>query len=212
MTCCILLLASVDNWWFVHLRNDSVDLWRCSLMSPMVLHLMVVISLVCFNLDWLLMCFTLDFGTRDSNILSCVLLMNWWCRSTADAVAHMLHTTLSHLELRDTYVRMLFMDYSSAFNTIVPSRLVCKFRDLGLNTALCDWKRCSAQIFHQSNKKKKLFGSIIAQLIYVWQDMSKTCKIVSKCSLFSPIFHNDVLLMGINLLNSSIGQVEVFIH
>ncbi|KAI3370888.1 hypothetical protein L3Q82_007399 [Scortum barcoo] len=34
---------------------------------------------------------------------------------------------------------MLFIDYSSAFNTIVPSKLVTKLRDLGLNSALCDW-------------------------------------------------------------------------
>ncbi|KAI3353842.1 hypothetical protein L3Q82_005058 [Scortum barcoo] len=34
---------------------------------------------------------------------------------------------------KDTYVRMLFIDYSSAFNTIVPSKLVTKLRDLGLN-------------------------------------------------------------------------------
>ncbi|KAI3371630.1 hypothetical protein L3Q82_024199 [Scortum barcoo] len=40
----------------------------------------------------------------------------------------------SQLPHRHTYVRMLFID-SSAFNTIVPSKL----RDVGLNTALCDW-------------------------------------------------------------------------
>ncbi|KAI3359017.1 hypothetical protein L3Q82_015400 [Scortum barcoo] len=34
---------------------------------------------------------------------------------------------------------MLFIDYSSAFNTIVPSKLVTKLRDLGLNSALWDW-------------------------------------------------------------------------
>ena len=34
---------------------------------------------------------------------------------------------------------MLFIDYRSAFNTIVPSKLVIKLRDLGLNSALCDW-------------------------------------------------------------------------
>ena len=60
-------------------------------------------------------------------------------RSTDDAIAHVLHTALSHLEGKDTYVRMLFVDYSSAFNTIVPSRLVSKLKDLGLNTALCGW-------------------------------------------------------------------------
>ncbi|KAI3373371.1 hypothetical protein L3Q82_006667 [Scortum barcoo] len=42
-------------------------------------------------------------------------------RSTEDAIALTLHTALSHLDQRDTYVRMLFIDYSSAFNTIVPA-------------------------------------------------------------------------------------------
>ena len=60
-------------------------------------------------------------------------------RSTADAITLTLHTALSHLDQRNTYVRMLFIDYSSAFNTIVPSKLVIKLRDLGLNSALCDW-------------------------------------------------------------------------
>ncbi|KAI3354737.1 hypothetical protein L3Q82_004570 [Scortum barcoo] len=60
-------------------------------------------------------------------------------RSTEDAITLTLHTALSHLDQRDTYVRMLFIDYSSAFNTIVPSKLVTKLRDLGLNSALCDW-------------------------------------------------------------------------
>ena len=43
-------------------------------------------------------------------------------RYTDDAIT--LHTVLTHLDKRDTYVRMLFIDYSSAFNTIVPSKLV----------------------------------------------------------------------------------------
>ena len=34
---------------------------------------------------------------------------------------------------------MLFIDYSSAFNTIVPSKLMTKLRILGLNTSLCNW-------------------------------------------------------------------------
>jgi hypothetical protein len=33
---------------------------------------------------------------------------------------------------------MLFIDYSSAFNTIVPSNLITKLRTLGLNTSLCN--------------------------------------------------------------------------
>ena len=34
---------------------------------------------------------------------------------------------------------MLFIDYSSAFNTIVPSKLITKLRTLGLNPSLCNW-------------------------------------------------------------------------
>ena len=34
---------------------------------------------------------------------------------------------------------MLFIDYSSAFNTTVPTKLITKLRTLGLNTSLCNW-------------------------------------------------------------------------
>ncbi len=60
-------------------------------------------------------------------------------RSTDDAIAFTLHTVLSHLENKNTYVRMLFVDYSSAFNTIVPATLVAKLQTLGLNRSLCSW-------------------------------------------------------------------------
>ena len=60
-------------------------------------------------------------------------------RSTDDANYIALHTALSHLDKRNTYVRMLFIDYSSAFNTIVPSKLINKLRTLGLNTSLRNW-------------------------------------------------------------------------
>ncbi|KAK1796912.1 hypothetical protein P4O66_000991 [Electrophorus voltai] len=61
-------------------------------------------------------------------------------RSTDDAIAHLLHTTLTHLDKgRGNYVKMLFVDYSSAFNTIIPSLLTTKLGDLGLHTSLCDW-------------------------------------------------------------------------
>ncbi len=60
-------------------------------------------------------------------------------RSTDDAIAFTLHTALSHLENKNTYVRMLFVDYSSAFNTIVAATLVAKLQTLGLNRSLCSW-------------------------------------------------------------------------
>ena len=43
-----------------------------------------------------------------------------------------------HLENDNTYVRMLFIDYSSAFNTTIPSRLVIKLSSLGFPPDLCN--------------------------------------------------------------------------
>ena len=60
-------------------------------------------------------------------------------RSTDDAVALALNTALSHLDQNNTYVRMLFIDFSSAFNTIVPSRLIMKLQDLNISPSMCSW-------------------------------------------------------------------------
>ncbi len=44
-------------------------------------------------------------------------------RSVDDAVNMGLHYVLQHLDRPGTYVRILFVDFSSAFNTIIPSLL-----------------------------------------------------------------------------------------
>ncbi|TWW56974.1 RNA-directed DNA polymerase from mobile element jockey [Takifugu flavidus] len=60
-------------------------------------------------------------------------------RSTEDAVSTALHSVLSHLDNKDTYTRMLFIDFSSAFNTVIPSKLITKLRDLGISISICNW-------------------------------------------------------------------------
>ncbi|XP_078140677.1 NACHT, LRR and PYD domains-containing protein 3-like [Centroberyx gerrardi] len=60
-------------------------------------------------------------------------------RATDDAIALATHTALTHLDKVNTYVRMLFIDYSSTFNTIISSILVTKLVDLGLDTSICSW-------------------------------------------------------------------------
>ena len=57
-------------------------------------------------------------------------------RTTDDTISIELHTALSHLDKRNIY-RMLFINYSSVFNTIVPSKLITKLRTLRLNISLC---------------------------------------------------------------------------
>ncbi len=61
-------------------------------------------------------------------------------RSTDDAISHILHSSLTHIDSSNgNFARLLFIDYSSAFNTIVPIKLTSKLTGLGLNTSLCDW-------------------------------------------------------------------------
>ncbi len=61
-------------------------------------------------------------------------------RSSDDAIYQVLHSSLTHIDNKNgNYVWLLFIDYSSAFNTIVPIKLAVKLTDLGLNSSLCDW-------------------------------------------------------------------------
>ncbi len=61
-------------------------------------------------------------------------------RSTDDAISRIMHSSLIHIDSKNgNYVRLLFIDYSSAFNTIVPIKLAFKLTDLGLHSSLCDW-------------------------------------------------------------------------
>ena len=59
-------------------------------------------------------------------------------RCVEDAVSHTLHSILEHLDKPKTYVRILFIDYSSAFNTIVPQKLFDKL-SLSIDQSLCYW-------------------------------------------------------------------------
>ncbi|KAK3570210.1 hypothetical protein QTP86_016519, partial [Hemibagrus guttatus] len=60
-------------------------------------------------------------------------------RSADDAITTNLHLALTHLDNKDSYVQMLFIDFSSAFNTIIPQHLIEKLSLLGINTSLCNW-------------------------------------------------------------------------
>ncbi|KAK3566971.1 hypothetical protein QTP86_007814 [Hemibagrus guttatus] len=59
--------------------------------------------------------------------------------SMDDAIATSLQLALTQQDNKDTYVQMLFIDFSSAFNTIIPQHLIEKLSLLGLNTSLCKW-------------------------------------------------------------------------
>ncbi len=60
-------------------------------------------------------------------------------RSVDDAVNMGLHFILQHLDRPGTYVRILFADFSSAFNTIIPDTLQNKLTQLSVPTSICQW-------------------------------------------------------------------------
>ena len=61
-------------------------------------------------------------------------------RSVEDAVSMTLHQITQHLETPKTYARILFLDFSSAFNTIVPQKLYDKLLNtLHIDRSMCNW-------------------------------------------------------------------------
>ncbi len=59
-------------------------------------------------------------------------------RSMEDAV-NMEHYVLQHLDRPGAYVRILFVDFSSAYNTIIPNHLLPKLTQLSVPTSICQW-------------------------------------------------------------------------
>ena len=60
-------------------------------------------------------------------------------RSTDDATISLIHNALSHLDKPGSYVRILFVDFSSAFNTIQPHLMALKLLALNVNPHLILW-------------------------------------------------------------------------
>src|SRR4029434_923031 len=67
---------------------------------------------------------------------TCVLLIP---RSVDDAINIALHYILQHLDNRNTDARVLFVDYSSAFNTIIPDLLHSKLTHLNIHPLTRLW-------------------------------------------------------------------------
>ena len=61
-------------------------------------------------------------------------------RTTEDAINTLLHHTTHHLDKKTpTYVRSLFIDYSSAFNTMQPHLLINKLDNYDIQPSLQLW-------------------------------------------------------------------------
>ncbi|KAK3569607.1 hypothetical protein QTP86_002602 [Hemibagrus guttatus] len=81
--------------------------------------------------------------------------------STDNIFTTTLHLSLTHLDNKDTYVQMLFIDFSSAFNTIIPQHLIEKLSLLALNNSLCNWILDFALM---SKAKQKAYDELYTRL------------------------------------------------
>ncbi|KAK1803914.1 hypothetical protein P4O66_003854 [Electrophorus voltai] len=142
--------------------------------------------------------------------------------STDDAIAHLLHTTLTHLdERRGNYVKMLFVDYSSAFNTIIPSLLTTKLEDLGLHTSLCDWisnfltdRPQSVRVGNSASSTLTLStgasqGCVLSPLLYSLYTYD--CTATSSSTIIVK-FADDTVVMGLILDNDERVYLEEIKH
>ncbi len=113
-------------------------------------------------------------------------------RSTDDAISSTLHLALTHLENKDSYVRMLFIDFSSAFNTIIPQQLINKLSLLGLNNSLCNWildfltvRPQSVRVGHNTSSTTTLStgapqGCVLSPLLFTLLTHDCTAKFTAK--------------------------------
>ena len=60
-------------------------------------------------------------------------------RNTEDALLFLLHNIYSHLDIGKTHVRVLLVDFSSAFNTIQPHIMYQKLTNLHVSSFLKNW-------------------------------------------------------------------------
>ena len=92
------------------------------------------VSMKCF--EWLVMRHIKSIFPPCLDPLQFVIwdkLLHWWCNIICPPPSP------THLDLKGLYVRMLFMDFRSAFNTIIPQQIILKLDRLRVNTYLCNW-------------------------------------------------------------------------
>ncbi len=116
---CALQIAGV----FTDIFNLSLSVVPSCFKKSTIVPIRKKNEITCLN-DWRPVALTPSSASvlrNSSETTSARCCLPHWIRYNlhiaAEAIAFTLHTALSHLENKYTYVRMLFVDYSFAFNT-----------------------------------------------------------------------------------------------
>ncbi|KAK3517791.1 hypothetical protein QTP70_018947 [Hemibagrus guttatus] len=122
-------------------------------------------------------------------------------RSVDDAVNMGLYFILQHLDKSGTYVRLLFVDFSSAFNTIIPTLLQTKLTQLSVPSSIFP----EVHGRHYSHRPHP--GQEIEQLA-AWCSLElNTLKTVEMIVDFR---RNTPALPPLTIMNSTVPTVESF--
>ncbi|KAK3561510.1 hypothetical protein QTP86_006172 [Hemibagrus guttatus] len=92
-------------------------------------------------------------------------------RSVDDAVNMALHFILEHLDSPGSYARILFVDFSSAFNTIVPALLRDKLFQLNVPDSMCS---CITDFLTDSRQFVRL-GTHVSDLQHISTGSPQGC-------------------------------------
>ncbi len=129
-------------------------------------------------------------------------------RSTDDAISQVLHSSLTHIDSKNcNYVRLLFINYSSAFNTIVPTKLAVKLSDLSLNTSLCDWIQDFLTGRPQVVKMGQFTFNSITLSPLLYSLYTHDC-VSSHCSTSTVKFADDTVVLGLISNNDETAYLD----
>jgi hypothetical protein len=82
-------------------------------------------------------------------------------RNTQDAILTLLHGLYEHLDQSGSYARLLFVDFSSAFNTLQPHLLVEKLLAMDVNPGLISW----VYSFMTSRPQQVRVGTVVSDVL-----------------------------------------------
>ncbi len=111
-----------------------------------------------------------------------------------DTVNMGLHYILQHLDKPGNYARILFVDFSSAFNTIMPDFLSDKLTQLSVPTSICQW----ITSFLTDRQQLVRLGKLTSRTLTISNGTPQSC--IPSPLLFS-LYTNDCTLK--TLLTSS---------
>uniref|UniRef100_A0A9J7XIF0 Reverse transcriptase domain-containing protein n=1 Tax=Cyprinus carpio carpio TaxID=630221 RepID=A0A9J7XIF0_CYPCA len=138
-------------------------------------------------------------------------------RGVEDALLSLINSTHEHLEHAQSLVKIVFIDFSSAFNTIQPHLLVRKLVHLGVNPQIILWiydfltDRSQQVRFNSSISSSKIIntgapqGCVLSPILYTLY--TNNCQASSSAHIYFK-YADDTALVG--FLKSDISSVSGF--